>query len=224
MSVRVVRGRPASSEDASPAASPEPLFVATARRLLVEREAARTDGARVVAAAREEAARILARAEEDARMVQEDARRAGVEAGRLEALAIVAAAHAEEGRLVERSLDLVVSAARVIAERALSEALATDDATLLAWTKAALVPLRGSRRVVLRAAAPSIDRLRAHLAVIAEQAAVRLELIVDDALPADVVVARSELGETRLELTAQVAALAEVLRGALEPEVRKRRG
>ncbi len=216
-----LRDAPRTTRDENAA----PIFVATARRLVVEREAARKEGAGLVAAARAEAAHILARAEQDARRVQEDARLAGAEVGKLEALGIVAAAHAEEGALVDRSLDLIVSAARVVAERAVSEALATDDGALLAWTRAALVPLRGSRRVVVRGAAAAIERLRNRLAELIESSSNRMqvELVVDETLAEGRVVARSELGEIRIELSTQVAALAEVLRGALDPEVRKRR-
>ena len=214
MSVRIVRAQTSAPRPALPA------FAATARRIHAAEYEARIEGERIVAAARREAEAVLDRARADAQAIAERARTAGADAGRLEALAIVAAARADEARTIDRCLDVVVMATRAVAERALAQALSLDDAALAGWAREALAPLRGARKIVVRGSATSIERLRARLGELAPPGCDVLDLGADAALPDGVLVARSELGEVRVELATQVAAFAEVLRSALAPVVR----
>ena len=224
MSVRIVRASVANAAGgdagATPPRAPLPSFAATARRIFASEYQARLEGERIVAASRREADAILERARADARAIAERARSAGADAGKLEALAIVAAARADEAHTVDHALDAVVMATRAVAERAIGRALSLDDQALAGWAREALAPLRGARRIVVRGSTSSIERLRARLGELAPPGCEVLDLVADASLPEGTLVARSELGEVKVELATQVEAFAQVLRDALAPVVR----
>lgn len=195
MTVRVIR---ASRGPAPRGAS----FVPSARRI---------DGARYEA--RLEAERTIAAAHAEAERLREQAREQGRAEGRAEVLALLAHAEARVAsiaeRASERATDVVLAATRAVAERALGEALQTDE-RLLSWTREALRSLAGARRIVLFASPATIARLGSMPSGAMEGVELR-----QGELPEGTLFATSELGEVHVELRAQVdafvAAIAEVL-------------
>lgn len=214
-------------DERSPA-TPLPLarerFASTVRLVHAERLAAATEAKRILDAARGEAAAIVARAESDARADAANARTEALDAARLESFALVARARDEESRVIDAATEVVVQATRAVAERALGERLALDDATLAAWAREGLLPLRGARRIVLRGQALTLERLQSRLRELAPRGCDLVEPVLDDALPAGVLHARSELGEVRLEVRTQVDSLVEVVRDAIAGAVRSAHG
>ena len=141
---------------------PQNSFTAPPERIALP--GARASRGRVVAAkvldAEERARVIVAEAErraaalvEAARSESADVRLRSVAEGRAEGVAAVAAralALAErENSFDERNLERSVALARVLAERLLGEALATDPGRVAALARAALSEARGARRVVI---------------------------------------------------------------------------
>jgi flagellar biosynthesis/type III secretory pathway protein FliH len=212
VTVRILR-RATTDEVPSTTTPTHATFVATARRIHASEFEARLEGERIVAAARREAEAIADRA-----------RTEGMDAGRMEALSIVAAARADEARAIDRLLGVVVTATRAVAERALGRALSIEDDALVGWAREALAPLRGARKIVVRGHPASIDRLRARMSELGPSGNSVLELVSDPAMAEGTLLARSELGEVKVELRTQVAAFVDVLREALAPAVRGNHG
>lgn len=175
-------------------------FTPTARRIDGERWAARLEAEKTIAAARAEAASIAAAAEE-----------AGRERGHARAAAMLVAAQREAAAVAERASDLVVTATKAVAERALGHAL-TDEASLTAWAREALATFGAARRVVVRANSKTVAMLRD----------LGVELVPDDELDANVLMVRTELGDARVELRTQVHAFVEAIRDVLAAEVSRR--
>lgn len=194
MTVRVIRG---SGGPAPRAAS----FVPSVRRIDAARYEARIEAERTIADARAEAERI-----------RDEARARGRDEGRAEVLALLVQAQAQTNAVAERATDLVITATRAVAERALGDALQSDQ-RLVAWTREALATLTGARRIVVRANAATLARLAA--------ADLGLELRADD-LPDGTLVATSELGELQVELRTQVDAFVAAIADVLAKEVRAR--
>jgi hypothetical protein len=178
-------------------------FVPSARRMDAARYEARLEAERTIADARAEAERI-----------REEARTRGREEGRAEVLALLVRAQAEAHAVAERATDLVVTATRAVAERALGQAL-QGDAPLAAWTREALATLAGARRIVLHASPATIARLSS-----SELGPIALEEASD--LPEGTLLARSELGEVSVELRTQVDAFVAAIADVLAKEVRAR--
>lgn len=197
MNVRVIR---------NPSREPAPLqmqsFVETARKMDGARFAARIEAEKTIAAARAEADAILERA-----------RTEGVQRGRLEGLAALLQLQREATEVAARATDLVVTATRAVAERALGSALATDDGLLQSWARQALAAFAGARRIKLHANPATLARL---------EGISGLELVTDAELPEFVLIARTELGEARIELGTQVEAFVQSIRDVLSAEVAKR--
>jgi hypothetical protein len=175
-------------------------FVPTARRIDAARYAARLEAERTIAEARAEAERLRA-----------EARERGRNEGRAEVLALLAHAEARVEAAAADATEVVIAAARAVAERALGEALA-DDARLRAWTREALRTIAGARRVVLFANASTLARLGALEGVELREAA----------LPDGALLATSELGELRVELRTQVDAFLAAIADMLGREVARR--
>lgn len=193
MTVRVIRA------DKGPAPR-APSFVPTARRIDAARWQARLEAERTIAAARTEAERI-----------REEARAQGRDEGRAEVLALLAKARLETENVAERASELVVTATRAVAERALGEALQNDD-QLRAWTREALRTIAGARRIVLFASPSTIARLGSIEGVELRQGE----------LPEGTLFATSELGELHVELRTQVDAFVAAIAEVIGKEVRAR--
>jgi hypothetical protein len=169
------------------------------------------DGARY--AARLEAEQTIAKAHEEAAAIAERARREGEQRGRIEGLAALSSLQQRASEVADRSLDLIVMATRAVAERAIGSALATDEATLIAWAKQALAAFTGARKIAVHANETTLARLSGIRDV---------ELVMDRDLPDFVLVARTELGDARIELGTQVEAFVASIRDVLASEVRSR--
>jgi hypothetical protein len=167
--------------------------------------ARRIDGARF--AARVEAERVIAEARAQADAIAEQAERRGRERGHAEVAALLLAAQRDAARVAERATDLVVTATKAVAERALGQALAIDPTP---WAREALSAFRGAQRVVVRANAGTASRLS------------DVTVEVDDELPPDALVVVTELGDARVELRTQIDAFVEAIRDVLASEVRSR--
>lgn len=167
--------------------------------------ARRIDAARF--AARLEAERTIAEARSAAESIAREAEQRGRERGHAEAAAILLAAEREASRVAERATDLVVTATKAVAERALGQALAVDPTP---WAREALTAFRGARTVVVRANASTAARLR------------DVTVEIDDELPAHALVIVTELGDARVELRTQIDAFVEAIRDVLASEVRSR--
>ena len=193
MSVRVIRAQGGPAPRA-------PGFTPSARRVDAARYEARLEAERTIAAARAEAESI-----------REQARRRGAEEGRAEVIALLAKAEHEIARVAERASELVVTATRAVAERALGEAI-RDDEHLHAWAREALKTLAGARKIVLFANGSTIARLRHVEGVELREAE----------LPEGTLLARSELGEAHVELRTQVDAFVTAIAEVIDHEVRAR--
>lgn len=191
MSVRVLRS----------GGAPAPRgrdFTPSARRIDAARFEARLEAERVIAEARARADAIAHDAEQRGRA------RAHAEAG-----ALFIAAEREAARVAERATDLVVTAAKAVAERALGQALAVDPTP---WAREALATFKGARQIVVRGSAATLARL----------GDLGVELAADPALADDELVVVTELGDARVELKTQIDALVEAIRDVLASEVRRR--
>ena len=223
MSVRVVRASASGASPSSqgPASRDAWAPMLTARKIHAAAYEAKLEGERAIAEARRQAEAIVARAHAQAAAIEEQTRARALDQSRAEAIAILALARAEELALVDRATDVVVTAARAVAERALCRALREDDGALLDWARQALLPLRAARRVHVRGSRATIARLAAAVSQLAP-APSAIELEVDPALEDDALVARSDLGDVSLDVRSQAGALIEVLRAALLDTVRAR--
>ncbi|MBI2392760.1 MAG: hypothetical protein HYV09_24455 [Deltaproteobacteria bacterium] len=190
-------------------------FTPSARRVDAARWEARLEAERTIAAARDEAARILEEARQQAGAVRAEAARRGREDGHAEALAVLARARGEADALAERATELVVTATRAVAERALGAALDRDE-HLVAWARQALGSIAAARKIVVRANAATIERLRPHLR---ELGAVELRV---DELPDGTLHAASEVGELHVELRTQVESFVAAIADVLGREMRAR--
>lgn len=218
MTVRVIRGDGARPTPAVTSAG----FAETARKMSAARYDARLEGERLIAEARRQADQIVQAANEQSAAITERARLEGVAAGRIEAFAIVAKARIEESLLVDRASDVVVTASRAVAERAVGRVLSIDDEALAGWVREALAPLKGARRIVVRGHPANLTRLQQRLREIAPTGCDSIELVTDHTFALDALHARSDLGEVRLEVRVQVDALISVLSDALAATVRGR--
>lgn len=180
---------------------------ATVRKIDASTWNARIEAEKTIARAREEAAAIVAAAEAQAREVTAQAERTG----RAEAAALMIAARAEAGKQAERATEIVIAATRAVAERALGRALATDDQVLSAWASEAIATLAGARKIALHAHPRTLARLN-DLPVNK----------VEAELPEGSILVRSDLGDVRLELGAQVETLTQAIAEVLAAEVRRR--
>jgi flagellar biosynthesis/type III secretory pathway protein FliH len=214
VSVRIVRGLP-RADDAPPAREPSPVRVVPAAR-----HQAALEAASLLASAKREAERIVEAARVEAAQLLEAARSTGRDEGLASAAATLARAREEENRRVERSIDLVLAAARAIAERAVGRAIALDDATLGQWVAEVLASMRGARRLTVQVHPAAAARLATQLEHLPGGQSLR---IVEDAtMVAGAVVVRSELGEIRIDLPTQVELLARALRDAVTSEMERR--
>lgn len=223
MSVRVIRSGDAAHAAPTTRAT-RARFEATARRIDAEKWNARVEGEAIIAEAKKQAASIVEEAEKRADRVREGARAEGIEQGHREALATIAKVRAMATLSAEEASDVINSAARAVAERAIGQQISVDDAALAGWTREALASLHGARRIVVRGPTRTIDRLRAHVQQIAPRGAGMLELVVDPAIAEGTLVARSELGEVHVEVKTQVAAILETIEEAMAAATRGRRG
>jgi len=197
VSVRVIRGGGAPAprgRDLAP----------TARRIDAARYEARLEAERTTAGARAQADAIRAEAE-----------RAGLERANAKALAIMASAEQAAASVSERLTQLVVTATKAVAERAIASTLTTSDESLKTWATEALATFAGAKRIQLRANPRSIARLQELRGV---------ELIPDPDLDEQTLVAHTELGDARVELRAQVDAFADAIAELLGKEVRRAHG
>ncbi len=224
MSVRVLRG-PVDDEPLASAAASAP-FAASAFRIAAEGLAARAEAARAREQAEEQARAVVAQALSEAEVIRRSARAAALAAAHAEVLALLVRARALEASLVERALPIVEHAVVAVAERLREERVAADPAALAAWVRASVAPLLGARRLQLRANPATVARLSAALAELARRGLGELpiELAIDAAAVDGVVVARSDLGEVRLELGAQLANLVEAIGPTLADALRGARG
>jgi type III secretion protein L len=208
MTVRVIRGN----------GTPAPRgkdFTPTARRIDAARYAARLEAERTIAEARARAEEIVGKANKDAEAIRSEAERRGREKAHAETAALLTHAHHLTASASERLLDLVVTATKAVAERALATSIAHDDAALHSWAREALTTFVGARRIELRANPRSIQRL----------GEVRgAELIADPELDEQTLVARTDLGDARIELRTQVSAFVDAIAEVLAREVRKHHG
>lgn len=177
-------------------------FTPSARRIDAARFLARIEAEKAIAAAREEADVIRARARDE-----------GLQRGRAEGLAQLTELQRRIADVGERSVDLVVTATRAVAERAIGAALTTDDQTLTAWARQALATFGGARKVELAANDATLRRLAGIGGI---------DLVADNDLPDFVLVARTELGDARIELGTQVEAFVDSIREVLSLEVSKK--
>jgi hypothetical protein len=169
--------------------------------------ARRIDAARF--AARIEAERTIAEARASADAIAREAEQRGRERAHAEAAALLLAAQREAARVAEHATDLVVTATKAVAERALGQALSIDPTP---WAREALTAFRGARTMTVRANAETAPRLRD----------LGVEVVVDSELPAHTLVVLTELGDARVELKTQVDAFVEAIRDVLASEVRSR--
>jgi flagellar biosynthesis/type III secretory pathway protein FliH len=231
MNARVIRGAgSAPISTASTARAPSAPFAATAFRVAAEQLRARAAAERVLASARVEADALLADAARDAARIRAAAHAEGLATAHAESLSLLLRARALDAQTIDRALPLIEQAVLAVAERLLGERFAVDSAALAAWVRASIAPLLGARRLALRAASPTLVQLAAALPELAAHGlagalgVAALELTVDETLPDAVVIARSDLGEVRLELGAQLGRMLEAIRPALVDALRGARG
>jgi hypothetical protein len=145
-----------------------------------------------------------------------DRARAILEAAHRRAEAIVADARlalaARDATLASAERAVMIEAIRVVAERVIGEALATDDDALARWSRAALDDALRSgapRWIALRASAEVIARLPESLTSLP-----RVRCIVDDSLASTELAITTDLGDavtsTRLQVDALLTRLAAI--------------
>jgi len=214
VSARVIRGKAAAD---APKSRARQVFVPTAKKIAKDRFDAEIEREQTM-----NEARMRARA------IAEEARKVAHEEGRSEgharAAAVLARAQIERDEVVDRSIDVVVAAARAVSERALGQTLAIDDAALASWAREALASLKHARRMTVRGSKKNVERLATRLHDIAPGARDAIELVVDDAIADDTILARSEVGEVTLELHTQIDALLAAVRDTVASAVRGRVG
>ena len=174
-----------------------------------------------------EAERILGEARMAAEKIRDEAENAGRAKGKAEAdaraIAVLSQIDAERAAIVDSCVQVVVAATRAVCERAMKQALSVDDATLAGWAREAIASLKSARRIQVRGARKVIDRLALRLAELAPSGAA-VELLVDDSLDATTLVAHSDVGDVRLELTTQLDDLLSAIHGTVSTAVKVRRG
>ena len=80
----------------------------------------------------------VAAARANAEAIAAEAARVGRERAHAEIAALLATARAESAAVAERALDLIITATRAVAERAIGSAVAIDDSALTGWAREAL--------------------------------------------------------------------------------------
>lgn len=208
MTVRVLRagGQPAPRG---------PDFAPSARRLDGARYEARLEAERTIAAARATAEQLIERAREEAASIEREAERAGIERAHATTLALLQRAQLQTESGSERLHQLVVMATKAVTERALGMTLAHNDEALAGWAREALATFVGARRIELRAHPRTITRLRELRGV---------DVVADPELDEHTLIARTDLGDARVELRTQVQAFVDAIAEVLEREVRKHHG
>jgi flagellar biosynthesis/type III secretory pathway protein FliH len=233
MTARVIRAQGTRAMPAASASSASSApFAASALRLSAEQLRARVAAERTVAAARAQAATLLDAAAREAAEIRAAARAEGLASAHAETLSLLLRAKALDAQTVERALPVVEHAVVAVAERLLAERIAVDASALAAWVRASIAPLLGARRLSLRAASSTLGQLASALPELASRGlggglGAPLELIADETLPDApnaVIVARSDLGEVRLELGVQLGRMLEAIRPALVDALRGARG
>jgi vacuolar-type H+-ATPase subunit E/Vma4 len=189
--------------------APREKFQGNVRRIDAARWDARVESERTIAEAHEQARAIVAEAQAKADAIRAQAEAEGKAKAQAESAAIMIAARAEAMRLAERATEVVIAATKAVAERALGRAL-ESDAQLNAWAEQAIATLAGARKIAVHAAKATLARLDLPVNK------------VESELPEGVLLIRSELGDVRLELPAQVDALVNAISEVLGAEVRRR--
>lgn len=130
---------------------------------------------KVLVEASERAEQVIARAEQRAQELMRDAERAraalllaardeGRAAGYADALARLALVARLEAAEDERGLQRSIEIAKILAERLIGGAIATDQATLASLATQVLAEVRGARRIELHVHPADVAVLQEHLA------------------------------------------------------------
>jgi flagellar biosynthesis/type III secretory pathway protein FliH len=209
-----VRGESASL--AEPLLRPGPTDAQRAR-LSQEEELAHQNADRVVDLALTRAGAIVDRAREDARRIAAEAAAEAAEKEQARLAATWLALRQREGELTTRSLDRVIDLARLLAERLVGQAVASDAGVLASLAREALAEARGARSARIEANPADAAALRAALdsAGLGMGDGLAIDVTGDESLARGSLRVHTELGTVDATLTPRLERLAAALRDAL---------
>ncbi len=211
---RVTRARIVSKVVGAPAAPPPQLSRNVTRMARTELDA-REAGERLLAEAKHAADAILADARAKATHVAESAAREAAEAEQAKLAAQWLALRAREERSAATELDRSVALARVLAERLIGEAVASDPAAIAKLAQRALQEAQGARTARIEAHPDDVSALQQHLHMLA--IAHVASVTADATLERGCLRLHTDLGTIDAQLRPQLERLARALRDALGP-------